>query len=133
MLRHVTRNLMQIIVFENKYYQQFKNKDLIPSMNFLECRYLFVFFNLVTLFRVAFYRQATSQQLIYVIWNLSSLSGFTQYLIKFRSLCWITGCHTIHPVFENCFPQLVLNLHHSEIWPPKYLDYWRMPLHPEKL
>ena len=38
------------------------------------------------------------------------------------------GGHTIHPPIGRLFSQLVLNPHHSEIRPPKYLDYRYMPL-----
>ena len=31
---------------------------------------------------------------------------------------------------KDCYPQLVSNPHHSEIRPPKQLNYRRMPLHP---
>ena len=33
---------------------------------------------------------------------------------------------------RDCYPLLVSNLHHSEIRPPKQLDYRCMPLHPTK-
>ena len=33
-------------------------------------------------------------------------------------------------LLKDCYPQLVLNPHRSEIRPPKQLDYRCMPLHP---
>ena len=33
-------------------------------------------------------------------------------------------------LLKNCYPQLVLNSHCSEIWPPKCFDYRCMQLHP---
>ena len=52
------------------------------------------------------------------IWSGSSSSAGLQVVTQSTHLS------------KDCYPQQVLNQHHSEIWPPKQLDYRCLPLHP---
>ena len=76
------------------------------------------------------------------------VSARSQCLVRFLSLCWITGSHTIHlPIegllpptgteptpLEDCYPQLVLNPHHRfENLPSTQLDHRCKPLHFEQV
>ena len=52
------------------------------------------------------------------------------YLDRLLFLCWIVDAKQSTQILKVCYPQLVLNRHHSEFRPLKQLGYRYMPLHP---
>ena len=94
------------------------------------------FFFLVTLFRFG----VSSSVAYLALANLSRLgitiqcqvSVRSKYIVRFLSLCWITGGHKIHPPIEGMLPHLVLNSHRSEFQAPNQLYYQRHTQDPAK-
>ena len=43
--------------------------------------------------------------------------------VRFYSLCWIAGSHTVHPTTEGLLHPTYIDTQRSKILPPKQLDY----------